>query len=139
MYLVSDGSSRPYRCKIKAPGFAHLVCNCSERNNPELRSSYYSYNMYISCPKALLLPLCNNICLSYQKLGCYPYGIICVCLIQNSVITLMKGTLVVQWVKRWPTDLAVSSSSPTGGKIFSTVEGVPLLTVFHYYLPIILI
>ena len=25
MYIVSDGSSRPYRCKIKAPGFAHLV------------------------------------------------------------------------------------------------------------------
>lgn len=25
VYLVSDGSSRPYRCKIKAPGFAHLV------------------------------------------------------------------------------------------------------------------
>lgn len=25
MYLVSDGSSRPYRCKIKAPGFAHLA------------------------------------------------------------------------------------------------------------------
>lgn len=24
IYLVSDGSSRPYRCKIKAPGFAHL-------------------------------------------------------------------------------------------------------------------
>ena len=24
MYLVSDGSTRPYRCKIKAPGFAHL-------------------------------------------------------------------------------------------------------------------
>jgi len=23
--LVSDGSSRPYRCKIKAPGFAHLA------------------------------------------------------------------------------------------------------------------
>ncbi len=23
-YLVSDGSSRPYRCKIRAPGFAHL-------------------------------------------------------------------------------------------------------------------
>lgn len=27
VYLVSDGSSRPYRCKIKAPGFAHLVGN----------------------------------------------------------------------------------------------------------------
>jgi NADH:ubiquinone oxidoreductase subunit D len=24
VYVVSDGSSRPYRCKIKAPGFAHL-------------------------------------------------------------------------------------------------------------------
>jgi NADH:ubiquinone oxidoreductase subunit D len=22
---VSDGSNRPYRCKIKAPGFAHLA------------------------------------------------------------------------------------------------------------------
>ncbi|TNN34080.1 NADH-ubiquinone oxidoreductase subunit [Liparis tanakae] len=25
VYMVSDGSSRPYRCKIKAPGFAHLA------------------------------------------------------------------------------------------------------------------
>lgn len=24
VYLISDGSSRPYRCKIKAPGFTHL-------------------------------------------------------------------------------------------------------------------
>jgi NADH-quinone oxidoreductase subunit D len=24
VYLVSDGSNRPYRCKIRAPGFAHL-------------------------------------------------------------------------------------------------------------------
>jgi len=24
VYLVSDGTSRPYRCKIKAPGFVHL-------------------------------------------------------------------------------------------------------------------
>jgi len=24
VYLVSDGTNRPYRCKIKAPGFAHL-------------------------------------------------------------------------------------------------------------------
>ena len=24
VYLISDGSSRPYRCKIRAPGFAHL-------------------------------------------------------------------------------------------------------------------
>lgn len=25
LYIVSDGTSRPYRCKIKAPGFAHLA------------------------------------------------------------------------------------------------------------------
>lgn len=25
VYLVSDGSSKPYRCKIRAPGFAHLA------------------------------------------------------------------------------------------------------------------
>jgi len=25
IYRVSDGTSRPYRCKIKAPGFAHLA------------------------------------------------------------------------------------------------------------------
>jgi len=24
VFLVSDGTSRPYRCKIRAPGFAHL-------------------------------------------------------------------------------------------------------------------
>jgi len=24
VFLISDGSSKPYRCKIKAPGFAHL-------------------------------------------------------------------------------------------------------------------
>ena len=24
VYLVSDGTNRPYRCKIKAPGFVHL-------------------------------------------------------------------------------------------------------------------
>ncbi len=24
VYLVSDGSNMPYRCKIRAPGFAHL-------------------------------------------------------------------------------------------------------------------
>jgi NADH:ubiquinone oxidoreductase subunit D len=24
MYLVANGTNKPYRCKIKAPGFAHL-------------------------------------------------------------------------------------------------------------------
>jgi NADH-quinone oxidoreductase subunit D len=25
VYLVADGSNRPYRCRIRAPGFAHLA------------------------------------------------------------------------------------------------------------------
>jgi hypothetical protein len=25
VYVVSDGSERPYRCKVRAPGFAHLA------------------------------------------------------------------------------------------------------------------
>lgn len=24
--MVSDGGSKPYRCKIRAPGFPHLAC-----------------------------------------------------------------------------------------------------------------
>ncbi|CAN0600128.1 unnamed protein product [Laminaria digitata] len=24
VYLISNGTNRPYRCKIKAPGFSHL-------------------------------------------------------------------------------------------------------------------
>ena len=43
--------------------------------------------------------------------------------------------LVAQWVKRWPTDLVVMSSSPTWGKTFSIVNAVPLHTAFHYHPP----
>ena len=42
------------------------------------------------------------------------------------------GAPVAQRVKRWPTDLAVVSSSSARGEIFSTVDGVPLHTAFHY-------
>ena len=31
------------------------------------------------------------------------------------------GTPIAQWVKRWPTDLAVPSSSPAQGEIVSTI------------------
>jgi NADH-quinone oxidoreductase subunit D len=24
VYMVADGTNRPYRCKIRAPGYAHL-------------------------------------------------------------------------------------------------------------------
>ena len=39
------------------------------------------------------------------------------------------GAPVGQRVERWPTDLAVLSSSPVRGKIFLTVKGVPLQRV----------
>ena len=29
VYLVSDGTNKPYRCKIRAPGFFHLVSKFS--------------------------------------------------------------------------------------------------------------
>ena len=48
------------------------------------------------------------------------------------------GTPVAQWVKRWPTDLVVPSSSPARGEIFPTVNGVPLHTAFHY-LPLVVL
>ena len=41
------------------------------------------------------------------------------------------GAPVAQWVKRWPTDLEIPSSSHTRGKMFSTINGVPLHTAFH--------
>ena len=52
---------------------------------------------------------------------------------------IVNGAPVAQWVKRWPTDLAVPSSIPAQGEIFSTVTGIPLYTAFHYHLPIVLI
>ena len=45
---------------------------------------------------------------------------------------LRLGAPLAQWVKRWPRDPAVSRSIPTRGEIFSTVNGVPLHTAFHY-------
>ena len=49
------------------------------------------------------------------------------------------GAVVAQWVKHWPAVLAVQSSSPTCSEIFSTVNGAPLHTAFHYQPLIILI
>ena len=47
VYLVSDGSSKPYRCKIKAPGFAHLA---AMRHMAPVASSRYCGNYrYLGC------------------------------------------------------------------------------------------
>ena len=48
-------------------------------------------------------------------------------------------TWALHVVKRLPTDLAVASSSLARGEIFSTVNGVPLHTAFHYQPLIVLI
>ena len=49
-----------------------------------------------------------------------------------SVYNMRRGAPVTQWVKRWPTVLAVPSSNPVRGEIFSTVNG------FHYTQPFII-
>lgn len=55
MYLVSDGSSKPYRCKIKAPGFAHLAgLDKMSRNHMladvvALIGEYIITSQYIKC------------------------------------------------------------------------------------------
>lgn len=40
VYLVSDGSNRPYRCKIRAPGFAHLCVLPSSLDARHARPMY---------------------------------------------------------------------------------------------------
>ena len=47
-------------------------------------------------------------------------------------IGIFDGVPLAQWVKRWPTDPAVPSSSPAQGEIGSTINGVPFHTTFHY-------
>ena len=42
----------------------------------------------------------------------------------------VSGDAVAQWVKSWPSGLACPSSSPAQGKIFSTMNRVPLHTAF---------
>ena len=57
----------------------------------------------------------------------------------TTYISIEIGAAVAQRVKRWPNDLVVPSSIPAGGRIFSTVNGVPLHKAFHYQSLIVLI
>ena len=56
-----------------------------------------------------------------------------------SFFHLTKGAPADQWVKRWPSNLAVAGSSPAGGGVLSIVNGVPLHTAFHCHPDIVLI
>ena len=42
VYLVSDGTNKPYKCKIRAPGFLHLV-------NIYCKLSISELEQYFSC------------------------------------------------------------------------------------------
>ena len=50
--------------------------------------------------------------------------------VTQSFICYDWGAAVAQWVKRWPTELAVLSLSLAQDKIFSTADKVPLHTAF---------
>ena len=54
-----------------------------------------------------------------------------------NIVFLRVGAPVAQWVKYWPTDLVVLSSSPAQDENFSTVNGVPFAQAFHYHVPIV--
>ena len=49
------------------------------------------------------------------------------------------GAPVAQWLKRWPTDLAIPGSSPPEARPFATINGVTLHTAFHCLPAIVLI
>ena len=59
----------------------------------------------------------------------------------SATVLLVSGAPVAQWVKCWPTDLAVVSSSPAPpeARVFLIANGVPLHISFHYHPPIVLI
>ena len=59
--------------------------------------------------------------------------------IMPSTVLEMLGAPVAQWVKRWPTDLAVTSSSPARGEDLLNRTRDSIAQVFHYHPPIVVI
>jgi len=71
VYLVSDGTNKPYRCKIRAPGFAHLAAPSAlpKRTKRKRRKSSRA------TPKAVSkAPFCRSSLLPRSKRmdGCRP-------------------------------------------------------------------
>lgn len=56
VYLVSDGTNRPYRCKIRAPGFAHLA-GADFMMRRECRTSHSPYGYILLMPICLVLQM----------------------------------------------------------------------------------
>ena len=56
VYLVSDGTSRPYRCHIRAPGFAHLVIEkTAGQKRAEIATKYFQTFFLIDITENLLI------------------------------------------------------------------------------------
>lgn len=55
VYLISNNSNKPYRCKIKAPGFAHLqALNYMSKGRAGCKVLTY-FNSFLLIQKALML------------------------------------------------------------------------------------
>ena len=90
MYLVSDGTNKPYRCKIKAPGFAHLagLDKVSRKHMLADVVAIIGEALFLSFPcLSLFVCLCN--CLSVSMFVCVCLSVclsvsvsvcVCVCL-----------------------------------------------------------
>ena len=93
---------------------------------------------HILCKWSIYLNKCEDRsrCIRYKPItlyALYQY------LVNQRIYTTAYGAPVAQWVKRWPTNLAVVSSSLARGEIFSTVNWVSVHTPFHYQPLIVLI
>ena len=104
----------------------HLTCTPSEARTTVVTSVRRHYD--VMCP----LGRCHSIHIPYVLRVGYPSC-------RSGHTGRGFGAQAAQWVKRWPTDLAVPSWSLARGEIFSTVNGVTLHTAFQNYPPIVLI
>ena len=104
---------------------------------------------YLSPPPSTAAPLPPPSLPPARALACYSH-IICIMTVHTytqssllrhvgrvslKIFSYFQGASVAQWVMRWLTDLAVLSSSPARGEVFSTVNAVPFYTAFHYQPP----
>ena len=94
---------------------------------------YFYGEIWLIIPKLSLLPLLIwSTEVSLERKILHDYN-------QIHFLKRRSGTPEAQWVKHWPTDLAVMSSSTARGEIFSTVNWVPLHTALHLQSLIVLI
>ena len=113
--------------------FAVLITLCAFMASCVIMASCAFMTSYV----CILITACMVLCVLWR---CLPDLDVFFC---NTVCLFDVANLfcfeIAQWVKHWPTDLAVPGSNPARGEIFSIVNGVPSHTAFHYHSPIVLI